>query len=156
MVIIICCLILPCGLKNTAYVETGFQVSLYISLCAFCVLIILSYPFSLSYRIVEGDKTILKIGHFKTYSQVPLQRGLIYHDITYGTAITVTESESVMRTTKDTLTGELCGVNCEDFEKIDRVITTPHCIMSRQRMWANWRPTLSDNRAATLSMLLLA
>ena len=115
MVIIICRLILPCGLKNTAYVETGFQVSLYISLCAFCVLIILSYPFSLSYRIVEGDKTILKIGHFKTYSQVPLQRGLIYHDITYGTAITVTESESVIRNTKDTLTGELCGVNFEDF-----------------------------------------
>ena len=53
-----------------------------------------------------------------TYSQVPLERGPIYEDISYGTAITVTESESDFRITTDTpylaLTDELWGVYCED------------------------------------------
>ena len=43
---------------------------------------------------------------------------LIYHDITYDTVITVTESESDVRITTGTpylaLTGELWGVSCED------------------------------------------
>ena len=47
------------------------------------------------------------------------KRGLFYHDITYNTAITVTESESNTRITTDTPylapTGELWGVHCEDF-----------------------------------------
>ena len=66
------------------------------------------------------------------YSEVPLYRGLIYHSIIYDTAITVAESESDIRITTDTpylaLTGELCGVHCEDCAKIDRFITAPHCI----------------------------
>ena len=36
------------------------------------------------------------------YSQVPLQCGLIYHDITYDTAITMTESEIDIKITTDT------------------------------------------------------
>ena len=44
---------------------------------------------------------------------------MIYHDITYDTAITVAESESDIKITTVTpylaLTGELCGVYCEDF-----------------------------------------
>ena len=47
-----------------------------------------------------------------------LSCGLIYHDITYDTAITVAESESDIRITTDTqylvLTGELWDVYCED------------------------------------------
>ena len=53
------------------------------------------------------------------HSQVPLLRGLIYHDITYDTAITVAESESDIIITTDTpylaLTGELWDAYCEDF-----------------------------------------
>ena len=48
-------------------------------------------------------------GKTALYSQVPLQRGLIYHVITYDTAITVTESESDI--------GELWGVSWEDFRE---------------------------------------
>ena len=48
---------------------------------------------------------------FSQYSQVPSQCGIIYHDITRDTAITVTESESDIRITTDTtylaLMGEL-------------------------------------------------
>ena len=44
-------------------------------------------------------------------------------------------SESDIRITTDTpnlaLTGELWGVYCEDFGKIDRFITAPHCISKR-------------------------
>ena len=57
------------------------------------------------------------------YSQVPLKCGLIYHHVTYDTAITVAESESDIRITTDNpyhaLTGELWGVYYEDLEKID-------------------------------------
>ena len=52
------------------------------------------------------------------YSQVPLLRGEIYHDITYGTATTVAESESDFIIKIDTLhlafTGELWSVYCEE------------------------------------------
>ena len=43
--------------------------------------------------------------------------------------ITVAESESDFRMTPDTpyLARKLWGVRCEDLEKIDRVITAPHC-----------------------------
>ena len=55
----------------------------------------------------------------QTYSQVPLKRSLVYHDITYDTAITVAESESDTRitinTTYLTLTGELWFAYCEHF-----------------------------------------
>ena len=50
------------------------------------------------------------------------------------------ESESDIRTTTDTpylaLTGELWSVYCEDGEKNDRVITTPHCI------WIEYIPNI--------------
>ena len=63
------------------------------------------------------------------YSQVPLQSGPIYHDITYVTAITVAESETDFRITAHTaylaLRGELWGVFCEDFgEKWPRYNST--------------------------------
>ena len=52
------------------------------------------------------------------YSLVLLHCGLIYHDITCDTAITVAESESDIKITTDTpylaLTGELLGVYYED------------------------------------------
>ena len=52
-------------------------------------------------------------------SQVPLKRGLIYHDFTYDSAITVAEIESDIRITTDApflaLTSEACGVYCENF-----------------------------------------
>ena len=52
------------------------------------------------------------------YSQVLLYWSLIYHSITYDTAITVAESGSDIRITTDTLyltlTGELWGFYCED------------------------------------------
>ena len=52
------------------------------------------------------------------YSQVPLKRGAIHHDITYGIAIRVAESDSDFRITIDArylaLTGELWSVFCED------------------------------------------
>ena len=55
---------------------------------------------------------------WETYSQV---RGPIYHDVIYGTVITVTESESDFTLKTDTpylaLTGELCGVYCKDFRE---------------------------------------
>ena len=55
----------------------------------------------------------------QVYGHVPLQRGLIYHDITYDIGITVAESESDIRVTTDTsyraLTGELWGVYWEEF-----------------------------------------
>ena len=51
------------------------------------------------------------------YSQVPFKRGPIYHDITYGTVITVAESEQDFRITTYTpyltLMSELSGVYCE-------------------------------------------
>ena len=54
-----------------------------------------------------------------TYSQVPLLCGMIYHGITYDIAITVAESESVIKITTGTpylaLTGELWCDCCEDF-----------------------------------------
>ena len=57
------------------------------------------------------------------YSQVPIKCGLIYHHVTYDTAITVAESESDIRITTDNpyhaLTGELWGVYYEDLGKID-------------------------------------
>ena len=70
---------------------------------------------------------------FTTYSQVPLQCGPIYRDITYGTVITVAESEWELRITRDTpclaLTGELWDVYSEDkWKKIYRIIMAPHCI----------------------------
>ena len=53
------------------------------------------------------------------YSQVPLKHGLIYHGITYDTAIGVPENESDIRITTDTpyftLTGKLWGVYYENF-----------------------------------------
>ena len=53
------------------------------------------------------------------YHQVPLQGGLIHHDITYDIAITVAGGESDIRITTDTpymaLTGELWSVYREDF-----------------------------------------
>ena len=56
--------------------------------------------------------------HKHIYSQVPLYRGPIFHDITYGTAKTVAECELDFRITTDTpylaLTGELWSVFCED------------------------------------------
>ena len=61
-----------------------------------------------------------------------LKRGLIYHDIAYDTAITVTESESDIRITRDTpylaLTIELWVSLARILEKIDCVIKAPHCI----------------------------
>ena len=55
------------------------------------------------------------------YSEMPLWRGPIYHDITYSTAITVAESKSDFLTPTDTpylsLMGELWGVYDEDFEE---------------------------------------
>ena len=51
------------------------------------------------------------------YSQVPLQRGPIDHDIIYSTVVTA-EFKSDFKLTTDTpylaLTGELWGVYCED------------------------------------------
>ena len=53
------------------------------------------------------------------YSQVPLWRGAVYHDSTYDTVVTVVESKSDFKITKDipylALTGELSGVYCDDF-----------------------------------------
>ena len=55
------------------------------------------------------------------FSQVPLLRGPIYHNITHDTAIKVAESVLDFRITTDTpyfaLTGELWGIYCEDFEE---------------------------------------
>ena len=45
------------------------------------------------------------------YSEVPIWRGLISHDITYDTSITVAKSESDIRITTDAP----WGVYCEDF-----------------------------------------
>ena len=53
------------------------------------------------------------------YSRVPLWRGHICHDITFNTAMTMTERKSNTGLTKCApylaLTGELWGVFCEDF-----------------------------------------
>ena len=53
------------------------------------------------------------------YSQMLLLSGLIYHESTYNTAITVKERESDVRITTVTpylaLTGELWCAYCEDF-----------------------------------------
>ena len=53
------------------------------------------------------------------YGQVPLYRGPIYHDITYGNVIIEAESESDIRITTVipllALTGKLWGGNIEDF-----------------------------------------
>ena len=58
------------------------------------------------------------------YISVPIARS-IYHDPTYGTVITVAESESDFRITTDTpylaLTGMLWGVYGESLEKINRL-----------------------------------
>ena len=62
-----------------------------------------------------------------TYSQMPLQRGLIYHNITYDTAITVAESDWDIRITTDTPYLELCVSIVKIWEKIDRVIRVQHC-----------------------------
>ena len=52
------------------------------------------------------------------YSQVPLKRGPIYHDIIPDTAMKEAEHKSIFKCTTDipylTLTGELWGVYCED------------------------------------------
>ena len=62
-----------------------------------------------------SGQTLVKF-EFNSNTQHFIQRGLIYHDITYNTAITVAESESVIRITRDTpylaLTGELWDVYC--------------------------------------------
>ena len=60
--------------------------------------------------------------HHDKYSQTPLQRGLVYHGITYVTAITVAESQSDIRITTDT--GELW----EDLVKIYPVMLALHCM----------------------------
>ena len=56
------------------------------------------------------------------YNQVPLWRGPVYHDIAYGTAIIVAESETDFRITTDS------GSIVKILEKNDGVITAPHCI----------------------------
>ena len=76
---------------------------------------------------------------------VPLHRGPVQHDIAYITAVTEVEYKSEFGSTKYTpylaLTGDLWGVFCEVFEKIDRLITAPHCIFS---LWdVSPRPTFS-------------
>ena len=54
------------------------------------------------------------------YSQVPLKRGPIYHDIAYGTAMTAAERKSDFKLTINTpyltLTGELWGFCYDNFE----------------------------------------
>ena len=56
---------------------------------------------------------------FQWYSPVSLQCGPIYHDITYGTAMTAAERKSHFKLTTHTpylaLTGKLWGVYYEDF-----------------------------------------
>ena len=73
------------------------------------------------------------------YISVPIARS-IYHDTTYGTVITVAESESDFRITTDTpylaLTGMLWGVNCESLEKIDRL--SRHCALCGFRLAREW------------------
>ena len=57
---------------------------------------------------------------FELFIQVPLQRRPMYHDITNGTEKTLVEIESDFGITTDipylTLTGELWGVYCDDFD----------------------------------------
>ena len=59
------------------------------------------------------------IALIQQYSLVPGKPGPIYHDITYGTAITVAESELELRITTNTayivIPGELWGVCYEEF-----------------------------------------
>ena len=64
------------------------------------------------------------------HNAVPLWRGLIYHNIIYGTGMTGAKFKSEFKLTTDTpyLTGELWGVYCEILEKIDRVIMAAYCM----------------------------
>ena len=78
-------------------------------------------PFYLGVTWVRPVRICIQI-HSGVYSQVLLYHGPIYHDIAYGTAITVAESESDFRITTDmtdtpylALMGEQWGVFCEDF-----------------------------------------
>ena len=63
-------------------------------------------------------KHTYKCTYIHKYSQVPLLHGIIYHHITYDTAITVAKSKSDIRITTDnpyvTVTGELWGIYCEE------------------------------------------
>ena len=82
------------------------------------------YRPSSKFLYTAGEVTVNKIASFlKNYpvcslfiiqSSAVITYGLIDHDITYHTAITVAESQSDIRITNVTLTGELWGVNCED------------------------------------------
>ena len=64
---------------------------------------------------MKHGSTVETISQGIKYSKVPLSWDPIYHDITYGIAITVEESDSDFRIKTDTpylaLTGELLGVS---------------------------------------------
>ena len=84
----------------------------------------------ITYWIYTNERLRHNYDNKTIHSQVPLWRGTIYHNITYGAAITGAESESDFIITTDTpylaLTGELWGVYVGILEKVDRVITAPH------------------------------